>query len=89
MELLFEIIFEIIFDIGIEVSKEKKINKWIRYPLTALIIIIFVAVILLLIILGLKTLKSNIILGIFFIVLGAFLLIGSMLKFRKLYLSKK
>lgn len=36
---LFEFILELVVEGSIEISKNKKINKWIRYPLIALIII--------------------------------------------------
>ncbi len=45
MELLLEIIFELIVEGSIEVSKNRKISKWIRYPLVVLISLFIIAII--------------------------------------------
>lgn len=41
MELLFEFLGEIFFEGIIEIIKNKKISKWIRYPLFLLISVFF------------------------------------------------
>lgn len=89
MDVLFEIILELIFEGGIEISSNKKISKWIRYPLIFIIALFFMAIIFLLIFIGIKILKSSLLVGIVCIALGISFLIGSVLKFRKLYLLKK
>lgn len=58
-----------------EISSNKKISKWIRYPLILFIILFFSIVIIGLFVLGLIILKENILFGLFIIVLSLFMLI--------------
>ena len=88
MDILFEFIVELIFEGSIEISSNKKISKWIRYPLIVFIVLAFIAIIALCIIVGVKAMHSNKIVRLFLILIGIFLLIGSIWKFRKLYLTK-
>lgn len=89
MELIFEFILELILDGSIEVSKSKKIPKYIRYPLIVLISLFFIAIIGLVIFTGILILKESLIGGIFFILIGIFMFIMSIIKFRKTYLNKQ
>lgn len=52
MELLFEFLIELIFEGSIEVAKNKKISKWIRYPLILIILLFIISVISLILFLG-------------------------------------
>lgn len=88
MELLFEIILELIFEGSIEVSKSSKVPKYIRYPLIAIIFLFFIAVIGLIFFVGISALKENILGGIIIILIGLFVLIISIIGFRKTYLNK-
>ncbi len=88
MEDLFEFIVELIIEGSIEASKSSKVPKCIRYPLIVIIILFFIAVISLILFAGIISLKDNILLGILFILIGLFMLIMSVLKFRKIYLMK-
>ncbi len=88
MELLFEFIFELVFEGSIEVSKNRKIPKYIRYPLIVIISLFFIMVIGLIFWGGILALKENLIVGIFLILLGLFMFIMCLIKFRKTYLSK-
>lgn len=45
MDILIETLIELIFDTSIELAKNRKISKWIRYPLIGLIILFIVGVI--------------------------------------------
>lgn len=88
-EIIFEIIFELVFEGGLEVSKSNKIPKYIRYPLIGIISLCFIAVIGFVFIAGIVSLKEDyIFVGIFLIILALFLLIMSVIKFRKAYLAK-
>lgn len=87
-EFIFELIFELLFDGAVTASRNKKISKWIRYPLIILIASLFLGVVGLLIFLGFKLYPSNRLAGLIFIFLGIFFLIASMIKFRKYYLIK-
>ena len=88
MEYIFEFILELVLEGSIEVSKSSKIPKYVRYPLIGIISLFFIAVIGLIFFTGILSLKENIILGILLILVGLLLLIMSVIKFRKIYLTK-
>ncbi len=88
MELIIEFIFELIFEGGIEISKSSKVPKWIRYPLSVIILLFFIAIIGIILLEGILSLKENILIGIFLILIGLFMLIMSTIKFREIYLIK-
>ena len=89
MDDLLEFVFEVIFEIGEEVSNDKKISKWIRYPIMVLMGIFYIGVIGLLFVVGLSALKENLLFGLFLIGLALFFAIGLFVKFRKIYKLKK
>lgn len=88
MEYLIEFILELIFEGSIEISKSKKIPKYIRYPLIGIIALFFIAVIGLIFLLGIFIQKENIFLGIIFIIIGIVMLLMSITKFKKTYLKQ-
>ncbi len=88
MEYIFEFIMELALEGGIEVSKNSKIPKYIRYPLIGILSLFFIAVIGLVFFAGILSLKENILSGILLILVGLYLLIMSVIRFRKVYLSK-
>ncbi len=88
MEYIFEFIMELVLEGGIEVSKNSKISKYIRYPLIGILSLFFIAVIGLVFFAGILSLKENILSGILLILVGLYLLIMSVIRFRKAYLSK-
>lgn len=45
MDMLIELVVDLLFDAGLEVTKNKKISKWIRYPLIVLIALFIIGVI--------------------------------------------
>ena len=87
MDLLFELIAELLLEGSMEISSNKKISKWVRYPILALLILFFATVIFGIIILGILITKQNIFGGIFIIVIGLFMLVMSIFQFRKKYLE--
>lgn len=89
MEYIFEAILDLLLEGGIEVSKNRKISKWIRYPIIAIITLFFLSVIGLIFLAGILIFKTNKFASIFLILIGVFMLIMSIIKFRKLYLIKK
>lgn len=89
MDLLFELLLDLIIDGSIEMSKSKKVPNIIRYPLIAIIILLFLIVIFSLMILGIKIINKEFLSGLFIIVVGIVLLILSIINFKKIYLEKK
>ena len=89
MELIFEFIVELLFEGIGEASQNKKISKFIRYPLIALIILLYTAFILLFVFMGVSILKENMIGGIIIIGFAILFLILSIKKFKETYIEKK
>lgn len=89
MDIVFEFLVELLAEGTIEISKSKKVSKWLRYPLIALIVLFFSLVILGIFALGIIMLKENLLLSVILILLSLFMLIAGILKFRKTYIDKK
>ena len=89
MELIFEFIIELLFEGVGEASKNKKISKFIRYPLIALIVLAYTAFILLFVFMGVSIIKDNMIGGILIIGFAILFLILSIKKFKETYIEKK
>jgi hypothetical protein len=89
MEFIVEFVFDLLFEGGVEITKDKKISKWIRYPILAIIALFFGVIIFGLIAFGIKFLiEGEILISILFIGLGLFFLIESIYKFRKTYIEE-
>lgn len=89
MDFIFEVIIEIILEGGLEISSNKKVSKFIRYPIIFILGLFFILVIGGLFYLGIVIFKKNIFGGIFIIAVSLILLWGCILKFKKIYLRKK
>lgn len=85
MEFIFDLIFELLLEGIIEVSSNKNISKWIRYPLSIILILFFSFLIFLLIYLGVLLMKENWLCSLFFITVGIIMLIGCLTKFKEIY----
>lgn len=84
MELLIELILELLFEGGEEICSDRRISKWIRYPI-AIILILFCSVVILgILFLGIYFLKDNILIGIFFIIISIVMIIGALMKFKNI-----
>lgn len=88
MEYLIDFILELVIEGSIEASKNKKVPKPLRYVALIIVLLFFICVISLIIFVGILFLKQSIIGGILLILLGIFMVIASVLKFRKMYLLK-
>lgn len=89
MEFLIELLLEIIFEGSVEISSNKKVPKWIRYPLIVLIVLFFAVVIFGLLLLGIAIINKSLIGGLFIIVISLIMLVLSVGKFKKIYIEKK
>ena len=87
MEEIIEIVLDLILEGSMELSQNKKLPKWIRYSLIGFLILFFSIVIISLFIIGLVILKESI-LGYLIIIISLLLLIGGIIKVKKVY-SKK
>lgn len=84
-----EFLIEILLNLLLEVSKNKKISKFIRYPLIVIIILFFAIVIFGLMFIGIICLKNSIVGGLIILLFSILLLIMAILKFKKIYLEKR
>ncbi len=87
MEYFIEFLLELVFDIGFDISKNKKTPKWIRYLLIMLFALFFLSVIGLILFVGIASLKENSLAGILLILVGLFMLVMGIVKFKKAYLD--
>ena len=89
MDFIFELLFELIFEGALSVSSDKKVPKFIRYPLIAFIILFFLCVIVGLFVLGVFSLKKSVIGGIFVIFVSILLFVMATVNFIKKYINIK
>lgn len=89
MDLIIGLIFELIVDGCIEASGNKKVCRWIRYPLIVLVCLFFGSIIALMFFVAFGVSKENPLGSVMVGMLGLFLLVGTVLKFRKLYFTKR
>ena len=89
MDELIEFILELLLEGTVELSSNRKVPKYIRYPLIFLITLFLLAVIIGIFIIGILLIDENVLVGLLFIVLSIIFGIGSIKKFKKLYLQKK
>lgn len=89
MDLIIEILLELILEGTVEISSNKKVPKWIRYPLIFLIILVFTIIIVGIFVLGMLLSKDNLIIGILFILLSLFFAIMGTKKFKEKYIEHK
>ena len=86
MEIVLDFLFELLFEGGMEIVKNKKISKWIRYPLLAFFLIIYCFIIVLLFSISFNLLKDNIVLFIILFILSCVLIVF-LIKFIKRILN--
>lgn len=73
MELLFEFLLELLIEGGIKAGKNNQISKYIRYPLLAILVIIFSGIIGILFFTGFSLIRKNIMTGIVLLLFGLFM----------------
>ena len=89
MESIIELILELLLEGSIEASRSK-IPKPVRYLITVLIVLFFIAVIGFIFGAGIISLNNdNIPAGIFLILIGAVMVVMSVIKFIRTYLTKR
>lgn len=90
MENLFEILFDLIAEGSVEIASDKRVIKFIRYPLIALIILFFSAVIIGLIVLGIIiALQKSVVGGLFILAVGLLLLVLSLINIGGIHIKSK
>jgi len=85
MDIIIELIFDLLFECGEEICANKKVSKWIRYPIFAILIIFYLGFTIGIMALGIFLFKTNIWASLFCIALSLVFSIGIIVKFRKEY----
>lgn len=83
MSAILEFIAELIFDGAIELAKNKKVSKWIRYPMIAIISVFYLTILGIVLFCGYKLIKHNIIGGLTILGIASFILILAIYALRK------
>lgn len=89
MDFIIELVIELLLEGSIEISSNKKVSRWIRYPLILFIVTLFAGIILLMLYLSFSLLNKNVLAAILILIISLFMLISAIIKFKKLYLEKK
>ena len=89
MDFLLELILELFMEGSIELASDKKVPKFIRYPLGILLISFLGFIIGCMLILGVAILKESVVAGVFIILVALFLLIMAIYRFKEIYRQKK
>lgn len=85
LEFIFECILEIFVEGGMEVGSNKKISKYIRYPILFLLVIFFLGVISLILFIGISIFKESTLCSVIIISVAFIILIEVIVKFIKIY----
>lgn len=83
MEFLIEFIGEFLFEILFETGSDKKISKWIRYPILVILITFYIAIVIGLAAISISLAKENILMSIFFIIVDIIVILGVMKLLKK------
>lgn len=89
MEYIIELLLELVLEGMMEASKSDRLPQGLRYLLITLLSLFFVGIIGILFFIGRITIQDNIIVGLFFLLLGLSFLIASILKFKNVYFRKE
>lgn len=83
MEMILEVVVELLLEGGTAACANKKISKWIRYPILAILILLFAAVVGLFLFAGVMMTAENPVTGISLMIVGLAMLIGVIVKVRR------
>ena len=89
MEFIIELILTLALEGSIEASKNKKLPKWIRYSLIAILSLFFISIIAIVFIAAILVYKFSLIGSIIIFIIGLIMLVSSIMKFKKIYLDKE
>ncbi len=89
MDIILEAVFELLFEGIVAISSNKKISKWIRYPLITIIAAFYLVLIGLFLKLGINIYNKNKLGSIVLILISILLIIICVVGFKKVYLNKR
>lgn len=85
LEFIIECILELFVEGGMEVGSNKKISKYIRYPILFLLVIFFLGVISLILFIGISIFEESALCSVIIISVAFIILIEVIVKFIKIY----
>lgn len=85
VEFIAELILEALVEGGIIVGTDKKVSRWIRYPLLFILQLCCLAVIFLVLYVGIAIFKENVLGSVIIISLGVLMLVTDIVKVIKIY----
>ena len=89
MDLIYEIILELILEGTLELSSNKKVPKWIRYPLLGVLIVLYSIIMFGILFIGINSINENFWVSIFLIVISLVLFIGTIIAIKSKLNSKE
>lgn len=89
MDFILEFLLELVVEGGMEASGNRKLSRWIRYPLMILTILFFAAVIGLVFFIGVYMYREEPLASAILFLVGILLVVGAVAKIRQLYFTKK
>ena len=88
MEYVIEFILELLFEFGIEASKSSKVPKFVRILLFIIILLVFIGVIASICLAEILLFNYSVLGGTIIILLGIILLVSTIIKVKKEYLTE-
>ncbi|MBR3117544.1 MAG: hypothetical protein IKF36_06735 [Bacilli bacterium] len=88
MDYVLSLVIDLILEEGVSTSKSNKLPKGVRYFLFALVLILYIGIIGLITIIGISSLKENLVEGILALLFALCILVVCILRFKAVY-SKK
>lgn len=89
MDFFIELIGELIIEGSFELATNKKVNKWIRYPLLGVLIILYSIIMFGILFIGINSINENFWVSIFLIVISLVLFIGTIVAVKRKLNSKE
>ena len=83
MDFLIELIGEILIEGSFELATNKKVSKWIRYPLLGILIVLYSMIIFGILFVGINSINENLMLSIILIIISILMLVGTIVAFRR------
>ena len=84
MDFLFELVFTLLFEGALDIAKNKKISKWVRYPVAVLIALLVVGIFAVVGIVGVFVIiKGEIYIGLVLVALDALIITLGIVKLVK------
>lgn len=89
MDFFIELIGELLIEGSFELATNKKVSKWIRYPLLGVLIILYSIIMFGILFIGINSINENFWVSIFLIVISLVLFIGTIVAIKRKLNSKE